>query len=86
MTFEESLKDKLQRGFDPEYLEVINDSSHHHGHAGSPNTGDSHFTIKMRAHAFAGKSKVACHRLIYALLDEELKTTIHALKLELSAT
>ena len=36
---ESTIYKKLNDFFKPDYLEVINDSDKHKGHAGSPNTG-----------------------------------------------
>lgn len=83
MPIEESIKHKLINAFHPDFLEIINDSSRHAGHAGSPKTGASHFTIKMVSKVFKGKTRLECHRLVYAVLEEELKSGIHALQLDL---
>ena len=85
MTFEEHLKQKLIAAFNPQFLEITNDSDQHRGHRESPQTEHSHFTIKMRSQDFVGISKIACHRLVYAVLEEELKSRIHALKLDLKS-
>ena len=36
---------KKLRFFKPEILKVVNDSEKHKGHSGSPNSGNSHFSI-----------------------------------------
>ena len=82
MTMEQIILTKLQNSLSPEYLEVINDSHKHQGHKGSPNTGHSHFTIKISAKKFAELSKVQAHRVIYDILADELKTDIHALSIK----
>ena len=35
--------------------------------------------------AFEGKSRIQCHRLVYEILDEELKGGVHALSLRTKA-
>ena len=60
-------------------LEVVNDSHRHAGHASSPGTGESHFTIKVVSPSFAGKSRVERHRMVNEVLAEELAGKIHAL-------
>lgn len=65
--------------FAPAALEVINDSQRHAGHAGSPGTGESHFSVKVVSAAFAGKSRVERHRMVNEVLAEELNGKIHAL-------
>lgn len=79
----------------PTLLTIIDDSASHAGHAGAAahaaRTGvdagahadeGTHFEITVIASAFAGKPLVARHRMIYELLDELMKTRIHALKID----
>ena len=49
------------------------------GHAGSPGTGESHFTVKVVSARFAGKSRLERHRMVNDVLAEELKGPVHAL-------
>jgi BolA protein len=79
MTVENSIREKLTRAFTPMALEVVNDSHRHAGHAGSPGTGESHFSIKVVSAAFDGKSRVERHRMVNEALAEELSGKIHAL-------
>jgi stress-induced morphogen len=79
MTVENSIREKLTRAFTPEALDVVNDSHHHAGHAGSPGGGESHFSIKVVSAAFDGKSRVERHRMVNEVLAEELAGKIHAL-------
>jgi len=72
---------KLEDGLKPARL-VINDDSHRHaGHAGHNPEGESHFSIVVVADAFAGKSRVDRHRMVNALLADELAGRVHALAL-----
>jgi BolA protein len=79
MTVENSIREKLTRAFSPVALDVVNDSHHHASHASSPGTGESHFSIKVVSAAFEGKSRVERHRMVNAVLAEELAGKIHAL-------
>ena len=79
MRIEEQITKKLRQAFAPVALEVVNDSHRHAGHAGSPQTGESHFIIKVVSESFAGKSRVERHRMVNEVLAEELKDSIHAL-------
>ncbi len=79
MRIEEQITKKLRQAFAPVALEVVNDSHRHAGHAGSPQTGESHFIIKVVSESFAGKSRVERHRMVNEVLAEELKDRIHAL-------
>jgi stress-induced morphogen len=79
MSIEQSIREKLSKAFAPEALEVVNESHHHAGHAGSPGTGESHFAVKVVSDAFAGKSRLERHRMVNAVLADELSGKIHAL-------
>jgi BolA protein len=81
MSVEQSIREKLTEAFEPEALEIVNESDRHAGHAGSPGTGESHFAVKMVSSAFAGKSRLERHRMVNEVLAEELSGNIHALAL-----
>jgi BolA family transcriptional regulator, general stress-responsive regulator len=80
---EQRLRQRLESRFKPALL-VIEDESHlHAGHAGAAG-GHSHFRVRIVAEAFRGVAPVARHRLVYAAVDDLLKTEIHALAIEAS--
>ena len=79
MRVEEQITEKLRQAFAPVALEVVNDSHRHAGHAGSPGTGESHFSIKVVSASFAGKSRLERHRMVNEVLAEELAGKVHAL-------
>lgn len=79
MTVENSIREKLTQAFAPVALDVNNDSHLHAGHASSPGTGKSHFSVKVVSAAFDGKSRLERHRMVNAVLAEELSGRIHAL-------
>ena len=60
---------------------TLTDQSHlHQGHAG--NTGGSHLDLCVVSAAFAGKSPVERHRMVYALLADLIPQRIHALSIK----
>ena len=79
MRVEERITRKLQQAFAPETLEVVNDSHRHAGHASSPGTGESHFSIKVVSRSFAGKTRLERHRMVNEVLAGELAGNVHAL-------
>lgn len=79
MSVENSIREKLTRAFAPKALDVVNDSQHHAGHAGSPGTGESHFSVKVVSAAFDGKSRLERHRMVNDVLADELAGPVHAL-------
>jgi len=70
----------LQQAFSPTRLDVLDDSAEHIGHAGSAG-GAGHYTIKMAADCFKGKSRIDVHRAIYGVLGELIPDQIHALRI-----
>jgi BolA family transcriptional regulator, general stress-responsive regulator len=75
------LYDLLVARFAPLELHIEDESHHHAGHAGAAG-GQSHFRVRIVSEAFRGVSPVARHRLVYAAVDDMLKTDIHALAIE----
>lgn len=80
-----NIKDKLTRAFQPQSLDVIDESHLHAGHAGSHPEGESHFRVKIVSQAFAGKSRVDTHRMVNAALADEFRSRLHALAIQASA-
>ena len=78
----EAIRGKLQGAFDPERLEVLDQSAQHAGHGGAREGGESHFDVVIVAAAFQGQSRVARQRAVYAALAEELAGPVHALSLK----
>lgn len=69
----------LIKSLHPEALTVEDDSADHAGHA---HEGAGHFTVKVVADAFEGKSLVERHRMVYDAVSELLEADIHALRIE----
>lgn len=65
---------------------VIDNSHLHVGHEGAK-SGGGHFAVVVKAKAFAGLSRIKCHRMVYQQLDELFKNgDIHALEVDAIAT
>ena len=75
------LRERLQSRFAPAQLSVEDESYLHEGHAGAAG-GQSHFRVRIVSEAFRGMPSVARHRLIYAAVDDLMKSDIHALAIE----
>lgn len=65
----------------PTRLVIQDDSQRHASHAGARAGGESHFRVKIVSPAFAGESRVARQRRVYALLADEMQAGLHALQL-----
>jgi len=74
----------LRQALAPTRLEVLDESAAHAGHAGSNGTGSgTHFRVRIGSPAFAGKSRVAQHRLVYDALQKFTAAGLHALAIEI---
>jgi BolA protein len=74
------IRQKLQV-LEPTYLEVIDESDMHRGHAGHHGNGTSHVRLEIESRAFDGLSSVQRHRMVQNLLREELAGKLHALSI-----
>lgn len=83
MSVKDSMTAKLESALAPASLEVIDESHQHAGHMLHPGgvepRGETHFRVKVESPAFAGKSRIERHRMINALLAQELAEGVHAL-------
>lgn len=70
----------LEAAFEPELLEVIDDSHRHIGHAGARD-GLGHFSVGIVSARFEGLLPLARHRAVYAALGQMMVTDIHALSI-----
>lgn len=78
MSIQEQIEQKLHEAFQPEYLEIMNESHMHRGSA-----TESHFKVILVSELFSGKRLILRHREVNTVLAYELKHQIHALSLHL---
>jgi acid stress-induced BolA-like protein IbaG/YrbA len=64
----EDVKRYIQEGLDCTHLEVSGDGQH--------------FEAVIVSNAFAGKSKVAQHQIVYKALGDRMREEIHALSMQ----
>ena len=67
MVTPESIKDGIERGLACERVEVVGDGQHFQALVVSP--------------AFAGKSRVQRHQMVYGALGDRMRAEIHALSM-----
>ena len=78
------IEQQLKALLKPTLLEVIDESAAHAGHAGANAQGfGSHFRIRIASPEFAGKSRVARHRLVYDAMQNFIDQGLHALAIEI---
>ena len=63
----------------PDSIDIVDDSHRHAGHAGARDGG--HYQLQIVAQAFAGKSTIARHRMIYDAAGDLMRGKIHALSI-----
>jgi stress-induced morphogen/sulfur transfer protein SufE len=79
----ERIRQNLERGLSPVELNVEDISYQHKGHAGvAGSDGETHFNVRVVSKEFEGKSMLKRHRAVYDLLQDELKTGLHALSID----
>jgi BolA family transcriptional regulator, general stress-responsive regulator len=74
----------LQEHLSATQLEVLDESAAHAGHAGNPDGSSigTHLRVRVASPLFAGKSRVAQHRLVYDACQGFLERGLHALAIE----
>lgn len=77
MIVQSEIESILAEQFQPQLLEVVNES---HMHSVPPNS-ETHFKVVIVTESFDGKRKVARHQQIYAALASQLEGPVHALAL-----
>ncbi|MDA0656161.1 MAG: BolA family transcriptional regulator [Proteobacteria bacterium] len=81
MSVADLIQNKLQARFNPEQLEIIDESHLHAGHVGARDGGESHFRVKIVSETFDALNRVDRQRLVYEVLAAELDGPVHALAL-----
>lgn len=74
----DKIEAKLRDELEAIEVEVVDESHLHAGHAGA-REGGGHFRVTVVSDQFAGLSRVAAQRLVYRVLEAEMKDEIHAL-------
>ena len=77
------IKQLLMDNLKADSVDVIDESYKHAGHAGAK-TGLGHFEVHIIASAFAGKSMLEQHRMVYEALGDMMQKDIHALSIKAS--
>lgn len=77
MSMQQTIETKINEALDPVHLEVINESSMHNVPPGS----ESHFKLIVVSERFVDEKLLTRHRMINAILADELQGRIHALSM-----
>ncbi|KAK1945339.1 BolA-like protein [Phytophthora citrophthora] len=71
------IHEKLQEAFAPAHLDVINESHMH----SVPKGSETHFKVVVVTEQFDGKPLIQRHRMVNAVLQQELDDGVHALSI-----
>ena len=82
MSLIETMREKLNKEFLPDILELKDESHLHVGHMGHDGQGQSHFRMTIKSYKLNNMKRVKQHQLIYRCLSEEMSTRIHALAIQ----
>ncbi len=79
-----NLEARLRERLQPLRLTVIDESHQHAGHVGANDSGfGTHFRVRIASPLFTGKTRVACHRLVYDAVQDFIDQGLHALAIEI---
>ena len=80
----QALTQQLTARLHPTLLEVLDESAAHAGHTGANAEGfGTHFRVRIASPVFAGKSRVARHRLVYDAMQNFIAQGLHAVAIEI---
>ena len=77
MNLAESIQSSLAT-LEPDSVELQDESGQHLGHAGW-RAGGSHFRLTIVSARFAGRDRLARHRMVYDALGPLMRDEVHAL-------
>ncbi|HCS12494.1 MAG: BolA family transcriptional regulator [Zetaproteobacteria bacterium CG06_land_8_20_14_3_00_59_53] len=80
-----TIRRTLEAVLSPVRLEIEDQSAQHAGHAGVRGHGGGHFAVLIVAGCFAGKSRIARHRMVHDALGDAFRHEIHALSIRAEA-
>ena len=78
----EEIKTKISNKFNPDQLELI-DNSHFHASHKSFDPNKFHLKIIIKSKILKKMDKVQAHKAIFSTLKNEMQNNIHALEIEI---
>ncbi len=78
----EKIEEKLTRKFQPVFLQVLDESEKHRGHANWIEGKSTHFRVRICADNLSDLDRIAQHRAIMDALEREFAEGLHALAIE----
>ena len=78
----EEIKTKITNKFNPDQVELI-DNSHFHKNHKSFDSNKFHLKIIIKSEKLKSMNKIGAHKEIFSILKNEMKNKIHALEIEI---
>jgi BolA protein len=78
----ESIQIKLNNNIEIESIEIVDNSNKHKGHK-SFSPGKYHLHLKIKSLFLNSISRVSAQKMIMKVLEDDLKTKIHALEISI---
>ena len=82
MNYIYKIKKTLRECFEPDLLEVLDESELHRGHVGFKEGMQTHFRIVISAKTFEEMSRISRERAIHKALGSDIMQNIHALSIK----
>lgn len=79
----ETIRQLLEKKFQPQSLRIEDESWKHAGHAGVQEHGGGHYIIHIKSACFSGLARSQSHRMIYRALASLFPSAIHALSIHI---
>ncbi len=83
MALANEIEARLQTALEPDWLEVIDESEGHRGHAGYQDGGESHWRVIISTRRFDGMTRIARHRAVHDAVGADIIERIHALAIDI---
>lgn len=78
---QQKIERKMKEALAAVYLEIVDESWKHAGHAGAA-SGGGHFILRVVSDRFEGFSLLDRNRMVFDILKDEMKGDIHALAIK----
>ena len=82
ITFFEKIKKKIEEKLNPEHVLLIDNSSLHQKHK-SFDYNKFHLKLVIKSEKLKKMNKIDAHKVIFSILEDEMKNKIHALEIEI---
>lgn len=80
----EQIEEKLRHYFSPQFIKLSDFGAEHIQHADNHH-GRAYIELKLVSSLFSQKSRLERHKMVYAVLKDELQTAVHAMTMRLYA-